>query len=77
MFNTPWECFKEELEQIRQIIVKYFPDIDEEIEPIFEKEKKFFGGGMMQNNQMRLRKIKLQREERILKILVIYILRKT
>ena len=80
MFNTHWECFKEELEQIRQIILKHFPDIENEkssfdltnmsdlqtclamlsctnkdnqsiigeIEPIFEKEKKFWG--MMQNN---------------------------
>ena len=75
VFSTPWECFKEELEQIRQIILKHFPDIEngkssfnldnmsdmqaclamllcmkndsqsimEEIELIFEKEKKFWG----------------------------------
>ena len=28
VFSTPWECFKEELEQIRQIILKHFPDIE-------------------------------------------------
>ena len=75
VFSTPWECFKEELEQIRQIILKHFQDIEngkssfnldnmsdmqaclamllcmkndsqsimEEIELIFEKEKKFWG----------------------------------
>ena len=28
VFSTLWECFKEELEQIRQIILKHFPDIE-------------------------------------------------
>lgn len=107
VFNTPRECFKEELEQIRQIILKHFPDIEngkssfnltnlsdmqaclamllctennghsimEEIELIFKKEKKFWGYDEEQSDAPP--KDKTSGEERILKILAIYILRKT